>query len=283
MEELAVKKEFTDIYTQETPYEYLKEMRNLHYRIPNHTKPLYLSLADQLYEKLQRPLNIVDIGSSYGINSALMKYDVTMQDLDELFIKENTPTITKVREFLEKQPENKKLNFYQIDISGNALKFSEKAGLCKKGIHVNLETEKLMPPKELDKIDMVIATGCIGYIGYKAFSNLLEAIKNQRNDSEITPIFAFSALRIFSMEKIKQTFDYYGYSLVKCEVDPIRQRNFSDADEMAQTISLLREKGVDTIEYEDGGSFYADFYVACPKKTERHLIAMSEIMKNDSQ
>ncbi len=287
MRELTVKKDFTDIYTQNSPYEYLKEMRKLQYRIPDSTKTLYLTLAKQLFNKLHRPVNVLDLGSSYGINSALMKYNLTMSQLDEFFLKEKEPTKDQTRQFFMNLPENDALNFYQIDISEPALNFSEDMGLCKKGLNVNLETEKLDLPQELSQIDMVIATGCIGYIGYKAFSNLLEVIKNQQTTSKsetklVTPVFAFSVLRIFDMNKIQKTFDYYGYSLLKSELKPISQRHFSDTDEKSQTISLLHGKGIDTKEYEDDGNFYADIYVASPKRMENQLISMSRIMENQS-
>ena len=54
MEELEVKKDFTNIYIQKSPNAYLKEMKRLDYRIPNETKPLYLSIAKQLYTKLKK-------------------------------------------------------------------------------------------------------------------------------------------------------------------------------------------------------------------------------------
>ena len=282
MDELVVKKKFTDIYTQKFPDDYLKEMKKLHYRIPDKTKPLYLSLAEQLIKKLSRPINILDIGSSYGINSALLKYDLEMSDLDDFFLQEDNTTLEQTRQFFEKIPSKDNLNFYQIDISEPALQFSEHAKLCKKGICVNLETGNL-PITELPSFDMVIATGCIGYIGYKAFSNLFELIKKQQSkspESEIDkPIFAFSVLRIFDMEKIQKTFDYYGYSLVKTDLNPIRQRRFSDIDEQNQTISLLNSKGIDTREFEDDGHFYADFYVASPKRLENQLLSMSKNME----
>ena len=236
MKELTIKKDFTNIYIQNSPYEYLKEMRKLQYRIPDSTKTLYLSLAKQLFNILHRPVNVLDLGSSYGINSALMKFNLTMSQLDEFFLKEKEPTKDQTRQFFMNLPENDELNFYQIDISEPALKFSEDMGLCKKGLNVNLETEKLDPPPELSQIDMVIATGCIGYIGYKAISNLLEVITNQQSKSKsetklVTPVFAFSVLRIFDMNKIQKTFDYYGYTLLKSELKPICQRHFSDTDE----------------------------------------------------
>ncbi|MGD2107627.1 MAG: class I SAM-dependent methyltransferase [Nitrosopumilaceae archaeon] len=282
MDELVVKKDFTDIYTQKFPNDYLAEMKRLHYRIPDKTKPLYLSLAEHLVKKLSRPINILDIGSSYGINSALMKYGLKMADLDDFFLKENNPNIEQTKNFFEKLPSNDNLNFYQIDISEPALRFSEDAKLCKKGICVNLETGSL-PLKEIPSFDMIIATGCIGYIGYKAFSNLFELIKKQQTDNSQSnidkPIFAFSVLRMFDMEKIQQTFDYYGYSLVKTDLDPIRQRRFSDSDERQQTISLLNNNGITTKGLEDNGHFYAHFYIASSKRLENQLISMSDHME----
>jgi hypothetical protein len=286
MDELVVKKKFTDIYTQKFPDDYLEEMKKLHYRIPDKTKILYLSLAKQLYKKLSRPINILDIGSSYGINSALMKHDLEMSDLDDFFLQEDSTNLEQTRQFFEKIPSNDNLNFYQIDISNPALQFSEDVKLCKKGICVNLETDGL-PIKELPSLDMIIATGCIGYIGFKAFSNLFELIKKQQtkySQSDIDkPIFAFSVLRIFDMEKIRKTFDYYGYSLVRTDLDPIRQRRFSDSDERHQTISLLNSKGIDVKGFEDDGYFYAHFYVASPKRLENQLISMSRHMEKNVQ
>ena len=286
MDELVVKRNFTDIYIQKFPDDYLKEMKKLHYRIPDKTKPLYLSLAEQLIKKLSRPINILDIGSSYGINSALLKYDLEMSDLDDFFLQEDNTTLEQTRQFFEKIPSNDNLNFYQIDISNPALKFSEDVKLCKKGICVNLETNSL-PIKEIPSLDMIIATGCIGYIGFKAFSNLFELIKKQQtkySQSDIEkPIFAFSVLRIFDMEKIQKTFDYYGYSLVKTDLDPIRQRRFSDSDERHQTISLLNSKGIDVKGFEDDDHFYSHFYVASPKKLENQLISMSRHMEKTVQ
>ncbi len=278
MDELVVKKDFTDIYTQKFPDDYLEEMKRLHYRISDKTKPLYLSLAEHLIKKLSRPINILDIGSSYGINSALMKYDLEMSDLDDFFLQEESTSLEQSRQFFEKIPSNDNLNFYQVDISDRALQFSEDVKLCKKGICVNLETESL-PIKEIPSFDMVIATGCIGYIGYKAISNIFELIKKQQakySQSDMDkPIFAFSVLRMFDMEKIQQTFDYYGYSLVRTDLDPIRQRRFSDSDERRETISLLNSKGIDEKGFEDDGHFYAHFYFASPKRLENQLISMS--------
>ncbi|KEQ56784.1 hypothetical protein AAA799E16_00941 [Marine Group I thaumarchaeote SCGC AAA799-E16] len=282
MEELAVKKDFTNIYTQKFPNSYLKEMKRLDYRIPDKTKPLYLSIVKQLYRKLSKKINIIDIGSSYGINSALMKYNLTMSDLDDFFLKEE-PSIEQSKQFFDQLSSDDSFEFYQIDISEPALKFSENVDLCKKGICVNLETGNL-PIKELPHSDMIIATGCIGYIGYKAFSNIFELIKKQNSEENLEnsdrgPVFAFSVLRIFDMADIEKTFDHYGYSLAKTDVRPIRQRRFSDLQEKQKTLSLLHDRGLDTKWLEDDGHFYADFYIASPKKLEKQLVTLSKDLK----
>ena len=282
MEELVVKKDFTNIYMQKFPNAYLKEMRRLEYRIPDKTKPLYLTIIKQLHKKLSKKINILDIGSSYGINSALMKHDLKMSELDDFFLNEQ-PTIEQSKLFFDNLPSNDVMDFYQIDISEPALRFSENTGLCKKGICVNLESGNL-PIKEIPQSDVIIATGCIGYIGYKAFSNLFELIKRRQSEYDSSfpkkgPIFAFSVLRIFDMEKIEKTFEHYGYSLVKTDLKPIKQRRFSDLEEKHKTISLLHNKGIDTKWLEDDGHFYANFYIASPKKLETDLIPTSNDLK----
>ena len=87
---------------------------------------------------------------------------------------ETEPTKKETKQFYEKCSINSNMRFYQIDISDEALKFSEEMNLCEKGINVNLDDEKVELLESLPKIDVVIATGCIGYIGYMAFVNLLK-------------------------------------------------------------------------------------------------------------
>ncbi len=271
MDELKIKKDFTDIYTQDSPYEYLKEMDRLEYSIPDSTKPLYNSIIEQLEDTLSLPINVLDLGSSYGINSSLMKFNLTMSKLNDFFLNGSEPTKKETKQFYKKCDSNDNMNFYQIDISKEALKFSEEMNLCERGMNVDLESEKLDLLESLPKMDVVIATGCIGYIGYKAILNLLKVIKNRQSNSieseteYAPPIFAFSVLRMFDMEDIKEVFEIYGYSIVKSDIKPIRQRNFADAKEKAQTVSLLREMKINTEEYEDDGKLYADFYIAKSK------------------
>ena len=246
-------------------------MDRLEYSIPDSTKPLYNSIIEELEGTLSRPINVLNLGSSYGINSSLMKYNLTMSELNDFFLNGSEPTKKETKQFYEKCDSNDNMNFYQIDISKEALKFSEEMNLCERGMNVDLEAEKLNLLESLPKMDLVIATGCIGYIGYKAFSNLLKVNKNRQSNSTeseteyIAPIFAFSVLRMFDMTGIEEVFEMYGYSVVKSDIKPILQRSFSDPEEKAQTVSLLHDMEISTKNYEDNGNFYADFYIAKSK------------------
>jgi hypothetical protein len=247
-------------------------MDKLDYDISDATKPLYNDIIEQLEEELSRPINVLDLGSSYGINSSLMKYDLTMSELNDFFLDGTEPTKKETKQFYKECTSNDNMNFYQIDISKEALKFSEDMDLCERGINVDLEAEKLDLLGSFPKIDVVIATGCIGYIGYKAFANLLKVIKNRqsnyvKSEKEYThPIFAFSVLRMFDMKDIEEVFEMYDYSIVKSDIKPIHQRSFSDSKEKTDTISILHDMGINTKKYEDEGNFYADFYIAKSKK-----------------
>jgi hypothetical protein len=271
MNELKIKKDFTDIYTQNSPYEYLKEMDRLEYDISDSTKPLYNSIIEQLKETSSRPINVLDLGSSYGINSSLMKYNLTMSELNNFYLNGTEPTRKETKQFYKECTSNDNMNFYQIDISEEALNFSEDMDLCERGMNVDLEAEKLDLLGSFPKIDVVIATGCIGYIGYKAFVNLLKVIKNRQSNyielgkKYVAPIFAFSVLRMFDMNDIEEVFEMYDYSIVKSDIKPIHQRSFSDSKEKDQTISILHDMKINTEKYEDDGNFYADFYIAKSK------------------
>ena len=122
MDELKIKKDFTDIYTQYSPYQYLKEMDRLEYSISDSTKPLYNSIIEELEETLSRPINVLDLGSSYGINSSLIKYDLTMSELNDFFLHGSEPTKKETKQFYENCNSKDNINFYQIDISNRHFK-----------------------------------------------------------------------------------------------------------------------------------------------------------------
>ena len=265
MEELVIKKDFSGVYTQKYPAPYLEEMRNVEYRIPDQTKPLYKHLAKRIVNYTRRPVKILDLGSSYGINSALLNHELVMSELDEFFVENNPhPSIKLTQNFFDDLPNNDpNLEFYLVDISSAALSFAEKAGLCQGSFCVNLEKEPV--PRGLRQvmhdIDLIISTGCVGYIGWKSFAKIFEMIGRERDP---LPVFAFTILRIFPPDGIKRIFRENNFDLIKTRVGPLKQRKFYDEREKEETAKLLRSREINTKNLEDTGYYYADLYVGGP-------------------
>lgn len=246
------------------PTPYLNEMRSVGYRIPDQTKPLYQHLAERMINHVKRPLKVLDLGSSYGINSALLNHELVMSELDEFFNNNPEPSIVEVQDFFEGLPnKNPNFRFYLVDTSSPALEFAEKAGLCEGSFCVNLETEKVSQEfkQTMEDIDLIISTGCVGYIGWKAFEKMFSTV--QKN-SEAVPIFAFTVLRMFQKDDIARVFEENGFDLFKTRIGPLKQRRFYNDAEMTKTVSLLKGRGIETGGLEDEGHFYADFFVGGP-------------------
>lgn len=262
MEELVVKKDFSDIYTKKYPAPYLEEMNHVGYRIPDQTKPLYKHLTERMGNYLKRSINILDLGSSYGINSALLNYELIMSELNDFFIQQHPkPSIREVQDFFDELPgKNPNLKFYLVDTSSPALEFAEKAGLCEGSFCVNMEKDPLSSEFKLtlNNIDLIISTGCIGYIGWKSFEKMFENIDDQNSST----IFAFTVLRIFHMDEIEKVFKKNNFEIIKTKIGPLKQRQFYNDEEMEKTMDLLGRRNVDTRGLEDAGYYFADFYVA---------------------
>ena len=291
-----IKKDFSEIYTQDSPVPYLKEMRRLEYRIANITKSFYQYLANTLYQDLSRPIEILDIGSSYGINSSLLIYDITMSELDNFFLNgNNTPTNEQTVKFFKNLPKlNPQFRFSLIDTSSQALRFAEDMELCTQTFCINLEQDEVSSnaSRQLGVVDMIIATGCVGYIGHKSFMKLFEAINHRakseqnqyesKNSSGIIPkpLFAFSVLRIYPVDEIQKVFEKNGFVLIKSKIPPFRQRHFADNQEQTDIISLLKERDVDTTSLEDDGYYWSNFYLGGPREHKDALITWLRGLEN---
>lgn len=266
MKELVMKRDFSDIYVQKYPTPYLEEMKNLEYRIPDQTKPLYKHLAERVVNYAKRSVKILDLGSSYGINSALLNHELVMSELDEFFIENNpNPSIKSTQNFFDDLPNNDpNLEFYLVDTSSPALDFAEKAGLCQDSFCVNLEKETIPSKLQqiMSKIDLIISTGCVGYIGSKSFEKIFKSIGE---DKSPLPIFAFTILRIFQLDGIDKVFKENNFELFKTRIGPLKQRRFYDDAEMNNVLKLLKSRDIDAKNLEEQGYYYADFYVGGPR------------------
>ena len=90
-----VKAEMGSIYDQPDPRAYFSTLEKLDYTIPGKAKPLFQRFISQLRQRSgQDEICVLDLGCSYGVNAALLKYDLSMDELYEHWTQENMKCAT---------------------------------------------------------------------------------------------------------------------------------------------------------------------------------------------
>jgi len=264
-----VKANMDDIYNQADPRAYFGELKKLAYSIPGVAKPLFRKLISDLKRRRHDTVHILDLGCSYGVNAALLKYDLSMRDLYEHWGQKRLTDATREevvecdQRFFSDLGEPKDIEVIGIDQAENAIAFSEEVGLLDGGLAANLENEPVpvSAEEELASVNLVISTGCVGYVTERTFERLLPAITRDRQ-----PWIANFVLRMFPFDAIEETLSDWGYVTEKLEGQTFIQRNFASSEEQEQVLEQLRKRGIDPTEQERDGCLLAEFYLSRPAK-----------------
>ncbi len=264
--EKSGKASFGHIYDRQDPREYFKTLRGMDYRTPDHGQRLFGALLKRRAESSD-PVNVVDVCCSYGINAALLKYDVTLDDLYERYCSEGLGALSsdelaegdatyyagRVREAAPR--------FIGVDVAKNAVSYALKAGLLDEGATENLENDR--PSETLRRAvsgaDLFTVTGGIGYISGRTFDALLGCA-----DGGPPPWVAVLALRWVSYEQISRVLDGHGLVTEKLVDHTFEQRRFADDTAREYVCRELQSMGVDTEGKEEEGSYHAEFYLSRP-------------------
>lgn len=258
------------IYDQRDPRAYYRELRKLDYAIPSAAKPVFQRLISLLRRRRNGDaLHLLDLGCSYGVNAALLKYDLSMQHLYDHWgqerLMESTPeqVVEYDRRYFSKLDEAEDITVIGLDQADNAIAFAEETGLLDEGFAVNLETDPLPPGAEEDlaPVDLVMSTGCVGYVTEKTFEHLLPAVTRGR-----PPWLANFVLRMFPFDSIERTLRDWGYVTEKLEGRTFIQRRFASEEERDQMLEELRARGIDPTGKEASGHLHAELYLSRPRE-----------------
>jgi len=264
-----VKTDMDHIYNQRDPRAYFRELKKLGYAIPEAAKPVFQNVISHLRRRRGGTVHILDLGCSYGVNAALLKHDLTMPELyehwgqDELAGATPQEVVAHDRSFFADLDQDQNIEVIGLDQAENAVAFAEDAGLLDEGLAVNLETEELSAPArdDLAPVDLVMSTGCVGYVTDKSFDRLLPAV-NRGGPAWM----ANFVLRMFPFDAIEGALSKQGYVTEKLEGRTFVQRRFSSAEEQEQVLEQLAELGIDTAGKEAEGHFHAEFYLSRPAR-----------------
>lgn len=174
------KASFDSIYSNPTPHAYFAEMRRLGYQIGEQARPYCLAAARVLEKRLpQWPVQVLDVGCSYGVGAAFVKHGCTFEELVSFYAsrapKDYAACTAATRAWLNVVPPLLDARVTGLDASEAATRFAEDAGLLERGLA--RDYEDALPSEEdrelLRNCNMLMCTGAVGYVTEKTFSRIV--------------------------------------------------------------------------------------------------------------
>lgn len=258
------KASFDHIYDRDDPREYYARMSELNYRIPELAKPFFeQQIREYRASARGRAPTVLDIGCSYGVNAALLRLGASIDQLAEHYrdasesdrdalIAEDSARLAGAAGYAD-------LRFLGMDAALPALAYAREAGFLHDTVHADLEAAEPTDEQRevLASADIVVSTGCIGYVTEKTLARIATAHPRRR------PWMAHFVLRMFDFAPIAEELAVLGY---RTEQVPglFEQRRFASADERDQVLDTLADRGIDTAGRESEGWLYAGLHISRP-------------------
>ena len=256
------------IYDRADPRAYFRELKSVGYRITGAAKPVLQRLIELRQKQTDDTVHMLDLGCSYGINAALLKHDLSIQDLYDRWgeLEQRSATAKEIIEqdadFFAQLDQVEDIEVIGLDVAENAIAYGEQAGLLDLGLAMDLESQPLPQDvwPDLATVDLVTSTGCVGYVTEKSFEELLPAVTRGAR-----PWFANFVLRMFPFEEIAETLGKAGFVTEKLSQRLFVQRKFASRDEQDKVLEQLIERGIDPSGKETEGHLLAELYLTRPR------------------
>ncbi len=261
------KARFDDIYDRPDPRAYFRTLRRLNYQIPHHAQRVFRALmeARRKTRSPEHSTTVLDLCCSYGINAALLNYELTLDDLNTRYASPRMAGLTSSelaaldRAFFAARRRPRAARSVGVDLASNAVSYALKVGLLDEGFAENLERAAPSPALQsaISSVDLVTVTGGIGYISERSFQRILDCA------SEPPWVVAF-VLRMVSYEPIAETLSRYGLVTEQLASETFLQRRFANAEERLYALDELERAGVDVSGKESGGYYHSQLFVSRP-------------------
>jgi hypothetical protein len=258
---------FDHIYSQPDPRAFFATLRNHEYGIPARAQPHFERLAGELEaaRSLEGGVTLLDVGASYGVNAALLRCTTTLDELYDRYAARSGLThdelIEQDRAFVRGRSRRSPISrFVGLDIAEPALAYGLAAGYLDDAVAADLEVAELTPSQSavVGAADLIVSTGCVGYVTEKTLLRVLEAAGERR------PWMAHFCLRMFPFDAIAGPLDDLGYETVRVP-GLFRQRRFASARERTLVLDRLRDLDLPVDGLEADGWFYAQLHVSTPR------------------
>jgi hypothetical protein len=262
------KTDFSSLYTSKDPRNYFKFLGQLDYIVPHLAQPIFRQLIEARASTQDEPVTVLDLGSSYAVNGALMKYAVGYETLRERYTAPALQGLTSDelleldRAFFKAWPKRPNVRVIALDISENAVRYAQACGAADLGLAIDLESRDPTPEeaKILSGVDLIVSTGCVGYVTNKTFERLARVTRPGR-----VPWVVSFVLRMFPYDQIEATLAKQGLETEMFEGATFVQRRFASREEMEATVLAVEKRGLDTRGREAGGLYHANLFVSRPR------------------
>lgn len=262
------KADFEHIYHRPDPREYFRVLYGLDYVIPELAKSPLDAIIGALRAERKIRLKIADLGCSYGINAALLRYPLDLSRLAKRYGARalqdiDTGSLAEMdRNYFRSWPLQNDDTYIGIDTALPAIQYALRVGLIDGAVTTNLEEQDPAPNdiSLLRGLNLVISTGCIGYTSEKSLRRLLSV----QPRSQPQPWIAALVLRVFPYDAIATELSRFGLVTEKLEGVTFVQRRFHSGQEFESVMETLRRRNIDPTGKEAEGLFHAELYLSRP-------------------
>ncbi len=263
----ASKANFDNIYDQPDPRAYFSVLGALDYMIPDVAEPIVRQILRAKEKRSGVPPTVLDLGCSYGINAAVHRFPVSFRRLRLRYANSDMAAVDPEelarldRNYYGSWPQIGNARFVGLDVSEAAVRYAVSVGLLDAGVIANFENSSPGPEdrKSLRGVDVVLSTGCVGYVSERTFAAVLDS-------TERPPWIVSFVLRMFPYDAIAAVLAERGLVTEKLAGATFVQRRFRDLTEFGECLSTLEKLGIDTSGLEAEGRFQAELFVSRPRE-----------------
>lgn len=261
------KARFDDIYDMPDPRAYFDALGPLHYDIPQRAKPIFTRLLERHRARFSAGAGVLDLCCSYGINAALMRSDLSMDDLLSHYTDPSVASLSSTdmasadNEFFARHRLPDGPRTIGLDAARNAVSYACQAGLLDSGLAEDLENNEPSSQfaETIKDVELITTTGGVGYITERTFGRIMQALPEGA-----TPWVAAFVLRMYSYDEIAIKLAEHGLVTEQLSNVTFHQREFASDEERESTLRAVRDRGLDTAGIEEEGSYYATLFLSRP-------------------
>ncbi|MDQ4130377.1 MAG: hypothetical protein M3133_05215 [Actinomycetota bacterium] len=265
---MGYKARFDDVYDRPDPRAYFRALHPLDYQTPRHGQRVFQTLLEaRRATHPQHAATVLDLCCSYGVNAALLNYDLRLEDLYARYLSPELASYSSRelaaldRGFFAARVLPGAAPLVGVDVAGDAVSYALAVGLLDRGFAENLETAGPSPTlrTSLAKLALITVTGGIGYISQPTFRAVLEC-------TSTVPWVAAFCLRTVSYEPIAEVLSCYGMVTEKLTGRTFPQRRFASDAERQHALDGLARAGVDPSGKEACGYYHTELFVSRPAR-----------------